>query len=49
MNNIMEVEIFDVWGIDFMGPFLPSFGQLYILLPMDYVSKWVDAVATPNK
>ena len=26
LNNIMEVEIFDVWGIDFMGPFLPSFG-----------------------
>ena len=29
-----------------MGPFPPSFGQLYILLAMDYVSKWVEAVAT---
>ena len=48
LNNIMEVEIFDVWGIDFMGPFPPLFGQLYILLAMDYVSKWVKAVATPN-
>ena len=26
LNNIMEVEIFDVWGINFMGPFPPSFG-----------------------
>ena len=48
MNNILEVEIFDVWGIDFMGPFLPSFWQLYILLAVDYVSKWVEAVATPT-
>ena len=39
------VQIFDVWGIDFMGPFPPSFGNLYILLAVDYVSKWVEAVA----
>ena len=48
MNNIMEVEIFDVWGIDFMGPFFPYFWQLYILLAVDYVSKWVKAIATPT-
>ena len=41
----MEVEIFDVWGIHFMG-FPPSFGQLYILLAVDYVRKWVEAIAT---
>ncbi|CAN6554661.1 unnamed protein product [Malus baccata var. baccata] len=40
------VEIFDVWGIDFMGPFPPSFGFTYILLAVDYVSKWVEAKAT---
>ena len=28
-----------------MGPFLSSFGNLYILLAMDYVSKWVEAIA----
>ena len=39
VNNILEVEIFDVWGIDFIRPFPPSFGQLYILLAVDYVSK----------
>ncbi|KAM6564505.1 hypothetical protein CsatB_024503 [Cannabis sativa] len=40
-------ELFDVWGIDFMGPFPSSFSNLYILLAVDYVSKWVEAAATP--
>ncbi|KAK8652395.1 hypothetical protein V6N13_061413 [Hibiscus sabdariffa] len=39
LQNILEVELFDVWGIDFMGPFPSSFGKLYILLAVDYVSK----------
>ncbi|PIN02788.1 DNA-directed DNA polymerase [Handroanthus impetiginosus] len=39
LNTILEVELFDVWGIDFMGPFVPSFGNLYILVAVDYVSK----------
>ncbi|KAM1509347.1 hypothetical protein EV1_018329 [Malus domestica] len=43
---IFSVEIFDVWGIDFMGPFPSSHGFLYILLAVDYVSKWVEAKAT---
>ena len=38
---MLEVEIFDVWGI-------PSFGNLYILLAIGYVSKWVEAIATPK-
>ena len=46
LKNILEVEIFEVWGIDFMWPFPPSYGQVYILLTMDYISKWVEAVAT---
>ena len=41
LRGILVVQIFDVWGIDFMGPFPPSFGNLYILLAVDYVSKWV--------
>ena len=31
-----------------MGPFPPSFGNLYIFLAMDYVSKWVEAIACPR-
>ena len=37
LNNIQEVEIFYVWGIDFMAPFPPSFGKLYILFVVDCV------------
>ena len=44
INPILVVEIFDVWGIDFMGPFPPSFGHQYILVAVDYVSKWVEAI-----
>ena len=47
LTNILEVVIFDVWGIDFMGPFPPSFGNLFILVVVDYISKWVKAVALP--
>jgi hypothetical protein len=44
-DPILIVEIFDVWGIDFMAPFSNSFGFLYILVAVDYVSKWVEVVA----
>ena len=46
MNPILEVELFDLWGIDFMGPFPASYNNLYILLAVDYVSKWVEAIPT---
>ena len=48
LQEILVVHIFYVWGIDFMGPFPPSFGNQYILLAMDYVSKWVEAIACPR-
>ncbi|XP_075082075.1 uncharacterized protein LOC142166698 [Nicotiana tabacum] len=48
LNFVMEVEIFDVWGIDFMGPFISSYGMTYILVAVDYVSKWVEAIALLN-
>ena len=44
LNPILVVELFDVWGIDFMGPFPTSFSYAYILVGVDYVSKWVKAV-----
>lgn len=48
INFILEVEIFNVWGIEFMGPFSSSRGNEYILIAMDYISKWVEAVASPT-
>ena len=42
-SGILEVEIFDVWDINFMGPFPILEGNKYILVYMDYVSKWVEA------
>ncbi|XP_075079983.1 uncharacterized protein LOC142165301 [Nicotiana tabacum] len=48
MTTIQEVEVFDLWGIDFMGPFVSSYGNKYILVAVDYVSKWVEAVALPT-
>ncbi|GJS40487.1 reverse transcriptase domain-containing protein [Tanacetum coccineum] len=47
-NSIKVCEIFDVWGIDFMGPFLSSRGNKYILVAVDYLSKWVEAKALPT-
>jgi len=41
LTPIIVVDIFDVWGIDVMGPFLNSFGNEYFLC-MDYVLKWVE-------
>ena len=46
LTPILVCEIFDIWGIDFMGPFPSSFSNVYILLAVDYVSKWVEAKAT---
>ncbi|XP_066319350.1 uncharacterized protein [Miscanthus floridulus] len=40
----LQVEIFDVWGIDFMGPFQKSHDSEYILIAVDYVLKWVEAL-----
>nr|GFC19076.1 reverse transcriptase domain-containing protein [Tanacetum cinerariifolium] len=47
-NEIQVYEIFDVWGIDFMGPFPSSRGNKYILMAVDYMSKWVEAKALPT-
>lgn len=40
----LQVEMFDVWGIDYMGPFAKSQDCEYILMAVDYVSKWVEAL-----
>ncbi|GKC53772.1 reverse transcriptase domain-containing protein [Tanacetum coccineum] len=48
LNNIQVCEIFDIWGIDFMGPFPKSHKFEYILVVVDYVSKWAEAQALPT-
>ncbi|RDY00716.1 putative mitochondrial protein, partial [Mucuna pruriens] len=46
-NEMPQQSIFfDVWGIDFIGPFPVSNGHSYILLVVDYVSRWVEVIAT---
>nr|GFA65727.1 reverse transcriptase domain-containing protein [Tanacetum cinerariifolium] len=47
-NSIQVCQIFDVWGIDFMGLFPSSKGNKYILVAVDYFSKWVEAKALPT-
>nr|GEV03133.1 reverse transcriptase domain-containing protein [Tanacetum cinerariifolium] len=47
-NAIQVCEIFDVGGIDFMGPFPSSKGNKYIPVAVDYLSKWVEAKALPT-
>ncbi|GJZ15391.1 reverse transcriptase domain-containing protein [Tanacetum coccineum] len=47
-NAIQVCEIYHEWGIDFMGPFLSSRGNKYILVAVDYLMKWVKAKALPT-
>nr|GEU32890.1 reverse transcriptase domain-containing protein [Tanacetum cinerariifolium] len=47
-NAIQVCEIFNVWGIGFMGPFRSSRGNIYILVVVDYLSKWLEVKALPT-
>ncbi|GJW39083.1 reverse transcriptase domain-containing protein [Tanacetum coccineum] len=47
-NSIQVYEIFDMWAIDFIGPFPSSRGKKYILVVVNYMSKWVKAKALPT-
>nr|GEZ63901.1 reverse transcriptase domain-containing protein [Tanacetum cinerariifolium] len=47
-KSIQVCEIFDVWGIDFLGPFSSLKGNKYILVAVDYLSKWVEANVFPT-
>ena len=48
MNYSLFIEPFDVWGFDYMGPFQNSNGYTHILVAVDYVSKWVEAIPTSS-
>jgi hypothetical protein len=47
LTTNLQIDIFDVWWIDFMGPLPNSEGCECILLAVDYVSKWVEALVGP--
>nr|GEW32088.1 hypothetical protein [Tanacetum cinerariifolium] len=47
-NNIQVCEVFDVWELDFMGPFPYLRGNKYILVAVDSVSKLVKAQVLPT-
>jgi hypothetical protein len=44
LTSNLQIDLFDVWGIHFMGPFPNSEDYEYILVAIDYVSKWVEAL-----
>ena len=44
MNYSLVIEPIDVWGFDYMGPFPSSNGYTHILVAVDYVTKWVEAI-----
>ncbi|XP_047256187.1 uncharacterized protein LOC124888947 [Capsicum annuum] len=46
---MIEVELFDVWGIDFIGPFVSLYGMRYILVVVDYVPNWVESISLSDK
>ena len=48
MNYSLVIEPFNCWGFDFMGPFPPSKGYTHILVAVDYVTKWVEAIPTSS-
>lgn len=46
LNPQVVFSPFDKWGMDFVGPINPpSNGKSYILICIDYVTKWVEVKA----
>jgi hypothetical protein len=44
LTTNLQIELFDVWRINYIGPFPKSGNFEYILVAIDYVSKWVEAL-----
>ena len=43
LTPIIILEVFDCWGID-LGPFPNLCGYFYILVAINYMSKWVEDI-----
>ena len=48
MNYSLVIEPFDCWGFNFMGPFPPPHKYTHILVAVDNVTKWVEAIPTES-
>lgn len=48
MTPILEIDLFNMWGIDFFCPFVSLHCMKYFLVAVDYVSMWVEADVLPN-
>src|SRR3954471_8084158 len=48
MNYSLVIKPFDCWGFYFMGPFPPSHKYTHILVAVDCVTKWVEAIPTES-
>ena len=45
-SSVLTPISFTVWGIDIMGPFPRTKGNLkYLLVSIDYMTKWIEAKA----
>ena len=42
------IELFYVWDIHFMGPFVGFHGMKYILVAVDYLSIWMETISLTN-
>ncbi|KAK2435873.1 hypothetical protein QL285_020900 [Trifolium repens] len=44
LNTVMSPWPFFMWGVDILGPFPASFGQVkFLLVAVDYFTKWIEA------
>ena len=48
MNYSLVIEPFHVWSFDYMEHFPSSNGYTHILVAVDYVTKWVEAIPTSS-
>lgn len=48
LTHILEIELFNVWRINFIGSFVSLLGNKYISVVVDDVSRWVEAITLSN-